>query len=185
MPFPFLAAPSLDSGRTILRPDRREDFDCFVALWAKPEITRYIGGRPFSRPESWTRFLRNAGLWPMLGYGYWAIEDKASGAYWGNAGFADFERGIAAIAGIPEAGWVVAPEAQGRGVASEIVAALTRWADMHLPHDNTCCIIDPANAASIRVAQKNGFRQVDISSYAGSPVCIFKRPRGQAAALEG
>ena len=181
----FVTAPVIDLGRVILRPDALTDFERFVEIWADPGVIRFIGGRPFTRSESWSRFLRNAGLWPMLGYGYWAVIDKESGAYWGNAGFADFERGIDAIAAIPEAGWALAPEAQGRGLASLIVGALVGWADAHLPHAETCCIIDPDNVASIRVAEKNGFRPGMVADYAGSQVRVFSRPRTQAAALVG
>lgn len=177
MSYPFPAAPIVETERVILRADRAQDFDDFAALWADPGITRYIGGKPFSRSESRTRFLRNAGLWPIFGYGYWAIEDKASGAYWGNVGFADFERGIDAIRDIPEAGWVLAPEAHGKGLASEIVAAISAWADAHLPHAETACIIDPGNAASIRVAEKNGYVLEGLTDFAGGQTQVFKRAR--------
>lgn len=177
MTYPFAAAPILETQRVILRPDRREDFDAFANLWADPGVTRFIGGQPFTRAESWARFLRNAGLWPLLGHGYWAIEDKMTGTYWGNTGFADFERGIASIRGIPEAGWVLAPEAHGRGLATEIVATITAWADANLPHAETACIIDPDHAASIRVAEKNGYVAEGLADFAGSQTRVFKRPR--------
>ncbi|RJF86226.1 GNAT family N-acetyltransferase [Sphingomonas cavernae] len=177
MPYPFPAAPVIETPRVILRADRAEDFDAFAHLWADSGVTQFIGGKPFTRAESWTRFLRNAGLWPVLGYGYWAIEDKATGAYWGNTGFADFGRGIESIRGLPEAGWVLAPEAHGQGLATEIVAAITRWADAMLPHAETACIIDPDNTPSIRVAEKNGYVAEGLVDFAGSQTRVFKRAR--------
>jgi len=177
MTYPFNAAPILETERVILRADSAEDFEAFAALWADPGVTRFIGGKPFTRGESWTRFLRNAGLWPVLGYGYWAIEDRASGAYWGNAGFADFERGIDSIRGVPEAGWALTPQAHGQGLASEIVAAIAAWADANLPHTETACIIDPGHAASIRVAEKNGFVAEELADFGGGKTQVFKRER--------
>ena len=81
-----------------------------AAMWADAGVTRFISGRPFTREECWARLLRYAGLWPTLGFGYWAIEDKAEGRFLGEAGFADFKRDMTpSIEGLPEAGWVLAP----------------------------------------------------------------------------
>ena len=37
---------------------RREDFDACAAMWANPDVVRYIGGKPFTREEVWARLLR-------------------------------------------------------------------------------------------------------------------------------
>ena len=52
----------LETARTVLRPHRLDDFETYVAMWADPEVTRFIGGKPRTREESWMRFLRHAGL---------------------------------------------------------------------------------------------------------------------------
>ena len=59
-------------------------------MWADPQVTRFIGGKTLTEEESWTKFLRYAGLWPFLGFGYWVVEEKASLAFVGEIGFADF-----------------------------------------------------------------------------------------------
>ena len=38
--------------------------------------------------------LFDHGLWSLLGFGYWAIEEKAAGGFVGELGFADFKRDI-------------------------------------------------------------------------------------------
>ena len=48
-------------------------------MWSDAEVTRFIGGKPLSGEEVWARILRYAGHWSMLGYGYWLIEEKATG----------------------------------------------------------------------------------------------------------
>ena len=54
--------PMLETARTILRPHRLGDFETYAAIWAEPAVTRFIGGKPRTREESWLRFLRHAGL---------------------------------------------------------------------------------------------------------------------------
>ncbi len=173
-------APTLQTERTILRPHAREDFERFAAIWADSSVTRFVGGVPLPRDEAWTRFLRSAGLWPILGYGYWAVEDRADGNYLGLAGLAELERGIPRIAGVPEAGWVFGPDAHGRGIATEVVGAILGWADGALSDPESCCIIHPDNAPSIRVAEKVGYVSVGLDDYRGAQTLVFKRPR-QAA----
>ena len=110
-------APVIETQRTILRSHRSDDFDTYVAMWADPAVTRFIGGKPRTREESWMRFLRHAGLWSLLGYGFWAVEEKATGRFIGEAGFHDLKRNMApSIEGIPEAGWALASNAHGRGL---------------------------------------------------------------------
>src|SRR4051794_32453249 len=75
--------PIIETARLILRDHRLADFDIYVAMWADPLVTRFIGGRARSREESWIRFLRHAGMWRHVGFGFWAIEEKESGRFVG------------------------------------------------------------------------------------------------------
>jgi RimJ/RimL family protein N-acetyltransferase len=61
--------------------------------------------------------------------------------------------------GVPEAGWALVPSAHGKGHATEAVGAAIVWDDANLASARTVCMIDPENAASIRVAQKCGFAE--------------------------
>jgi RimJ/RimL family protein N-acetyltransferase len=173
-------APTLETDRAILRSHRFEDFERFAEIWADPAVTRFVGGVPLPRDEAWTRFLRTTGLWPILGYGYWAIEDRADGRYLGLAGLAELQRGIPRIAGVPEAGWVFGTDAHGRGIATEVVTAIMTWADEALSAPETCCIIDPGNDASVRVAEKAGFSLVGLDDFRGGKTMVFRRALGVA-----
>ncbi|PSJ55630.1 GNAT family N-acetyltransferase [Pseudaminobacter soli (ex Li et al. 2025)] len=168
--------PVIETARTILRPHRRSDFEASLALWADMAVTRHIGGRPMTSEEVWARLLRYAGLWRMLGYGYWVVEERDSGRFLGEVGFQDVKRDIEPdFGGAPEAGWVIAPAAHGKGFASEAVAAIHEWADRNFGGKRTVCIIDPDNLPSIRVAEKFGYREVTQTTYKGSPVILFER----------
>jgi RimJ/RimL family protein N-acetyltransferase len=172
----FSAAPLLETERLRLRAHRADDHAGCLAIWSDPEVTRYIGGRPFSREEVWKRVLHYAGLWSLLGYGYWAVEEKASGRYIGDVGCADFKRDMApALDGMLECGWALAPYAHGKGYATEALLAIVAWVQANLDASRIVCIIAPDNLASIRVAEKAGFRRWQDTTYHGDPTVVFIR----------
>ena len=147
-------------------------------MWADPEVTRHIGGTPLTETEAWTRFLRYAGHWAVMGFGYWAVEEKGSGAFAGDVGFADYKREIGpSIKGEAEIGWVLAGPVHGRGYATEAVRAALAWGDAHFHGARTVCIIGPENLASLRVAAKCGFREYARTMYKGGPVILLEREK--------
>ncbi|HEY2625060.1 GNAT family N-acetyltransferase [Dyella sp. Tek66A03] len=168
--------PVLETERLRLRAHRADDHAACTAIWSDADVTRYVGGRPFSAEEVWKRLLQYAGMWSLLGYGYWAVEEKSSGRYIGDIGYADLKRDLEpSLEGMLEFGWVLAPSAHGRGYASEAVAAVTAWGDQHLGALRAVCIIAPENLPSIRVAEKAGFRPWQETTYHGSPTLVFSR----------
>ncbi|MBZ5526026.1 MAG: GNAT family N-acetyltransferase [Acidobacteriia bacterium] len=170
--------PILETERLKLRGHRLHDFTHCAAMWADPGVTRHIGGKPLTEEESWTKFLRYAGHWSLLGFGYWLVEEKETGNFLGEIGFADYKRDLQpSLKGIPEIGWVLASQSHGRGYATEAVRAAVAWGDAHLPSARTACIIDPENLPSIRVAVKCGYRELQLATYKGQPTMMFVRDR--------
>ena len=145
-------------------------------MWAEPAVTRYIGGRPFSRSEVWAKLLRYVGHWALLGFGYWVAEEKSSGRFAGEVGFADFKRPLESeLNGLPEAGWVFASWAHGQGFANEALRHALAWGDAHLPQPRSFCLIEPDNAPSIRLAHKCGYEQIEALVYQGNSMLVFAR----------
>lgn len=170
--------PVLTTDRLVLRAHTVECFDELAAMWADESVVRHIGGIASSRGDSWQRLLRYRGLWALLGYGYWAICERDSGRYAGDVGFADFHRDLQpSIEGFPEAGWAVAPWAQGRGYATEATRAAHDWLDEHTVHARSACIIDAANLASVRLARTLGYSDPRVATFRGEPVQLFERHR--------
>jgi RimJ/RimL family protein N-acetyltransferase len=169
-------APTIETERLRLRAHRLEDYPALLATWSDPVVYRHIGGQPATPQDAWARLLRYGGLWSLLGYGYWAIEEKHSGIFVGDIGYADFRRDITpSLDGMPELGWVLASAAHGRGYATEALAAVSEWGRKRFGAHRSTCIIDPGNAASIRVADKAGFRRWCETTYHGEPILIFIR----------
>jgi RimJ/RimL family protein N-acetyltransferase len=175
--------PIIETARLRLREYRSADFDSLWASLSDEEVVRHLGTTPLSREESWRKMLSSAGLWAMLGYGYWIAERKEDGVFLGQIGFADFKRDMKpSIEASPEAGWVFARHAQGQGYANEALLATLAWADEALRGREIVAIIDPDNAASIRLAEKGGFSIREEAVYKDKPILLFRRPASRASA---
>jgi RimJ/RimL family protein N-acetyltransferase len=170
-------APVLETERLRLRGFRASDLDAQWATMVDPEVIRFLGAVPASREETWRKILGSPGLWALLGYGYWVIEGRESGDYLGQIGFADFKRDMSpSIENIPEMGWILARQAQGRGYATEAARAALEWADEALGRVEIVAIVSHDNEASIRIAEKTGFRVCQEALYKGEPILLFRRP---------
>ncbi|HWD26558.1 MAG TPA: GNAT family N-acetyltransferase [Rhizomicrobium sp.] len=172
-------APRLETPRLVLRAMEPRDFGAFAAMSADPLVRRYSGdGQPRTEEESWSSFLIIAGHWPMTGYGGWAIEEKASGRFVGELGFMDRkrDRGMPDLDGVPEMGWGVIPSVFGKGYATEAVTAALDWGKGYFGAGaRVIALTTEDNTASIRVAQKCGFREFRRGLSAGRPRLFFAR----------
>jgi RimJ/RimL family protein N-acetyltransferase len=173
------SAPDLLTHRLHLRSARTQDFEDMVRMWGDPSTVRYISGVPSTPTETWSRLLRYLGHWQALGFGYWVVADKETGAFLGEVGLADYRRTIEPpIDGMPEIGWVLVSEAWGRGIATEAARTVVQWADDHLSAGHTCCIFDPAHAASKRVAGNAGYTEAHMATFNQRPTLVMTRRRG-------
>jgi RimJ/RimL family protein N-acetyltransferase len=175
----FLAAgevPTLETPRLRLRRYRLSDFPACRAMLADAGVTRFLGGRPLTEEEAWNKFVRNAGFWPLLGFGFWILEEKSTGAFVGEAGLGCFSRQTSPpVENLREAGWVLASSMHGKGYATEAVSATLAWSDERFSDPRTVCLIHPDNLASLRVAEKCGFREWFRASYKGEPALLLHR----------
>ena len=167
--------PVVETARLRLRGHAFEDFEPCAAMWANPQVVKYTVGKPLSPEDVWARILRYAGHWTLLGFGYWAIEEKSTGKFIGEVGFADLKREMEpSIEGMAEIGWILTPNAHGKGFATEATRAVIDWGKKHFRQVKTVCIIDPANIASIRVAEKCGLHEVAQTTYKSMPTILFE-----------
>ena len=70
--------------------------------------------------------------------------------------------GIDLKEGEAELGYIVAPEARGRGVGTAILRALTDWAFAATPVDRIRLVVDVENPASLRVAAGAGYAREGV-----------------------
>ncbi|MBL8537787.1 MAG: GNAT family N-acetyltransferase [Hyphomonadaceae bacterium] len=167
--------PVLETERLRLRGHTLADFEPCAAMWADEGVVRFISGKPSSREESWGRILRYPGMWALLGFGFWAFEEKETGRFVGEGGFGDFQRDITPPITAPEQGWALAPWAHAKGYATEAMRAATAWGETHFGRRDFMCIISPENTPSIRVAEKLGYREIARTTYKDAPTLMFQR----------
>jgi len=168
-------APQLETERLVLKQFTLDDFSALKASWATPEMAKINGGENPTAEMVWTRLLRYIGHWQALGYGYWAVFEKATNLYVGSFGFQDAHRDITPALTCPEAGWTLIAEGRGKGYASEALAAILQWADKTLA-SQVCCIIDQANQRSNYLAERFGFQFQNYVHYRGRQVRLLIRP---------
>jgi len=169
-----MPAPVLETERLILRAHAPSDFPAYAAMWADPDVTRFIGDAPLSEEESWGKLLRTLGMWVAMDFGFWSVVEKSSGLRIGETGFLEGKRDISpSLKGIPEVGWAFVPAAHGKGFATEAVRAALAWGDHRFGGARMACIIAPENTASRRVAEKTGFREAHRTVYKGADTIML------------
>lgn len=170
-----VSAIRLETERLVLDLHGVEHLEPLCQMWGDAAVVHHIG-QPSTPQEAWMRLLRYRGLWPLLGYGYWALTEKASGRFVGDLGFADFHRAVEPpIRGVPEAGWVLASWAHGQGFASEALTAALGWLDEQGVHESSVCLIAPENEPSLRLARRFGFRDERAVSFLGHDTLLLRR----------
>jgi RimJ/RimL family protein N-acetyltransferase len=167
---------TLETSRLVLRLHTLADFAAFAAQRADPVVMKYMGSGPIGEEEAWGKFQSLIGHWQLLGWGTWAVEEKASGRYLGALGYAEKKRPKEHPAsGAPEMGWSFVSAAHGKGFASEALVAALVWGRDYFGPARVVCVIDDNNAASIRLADKHGFQQFAHAERTGKPRLVFKR----------
>jgi ribosomal-protein-alanine N-acetyltransferase len=115
------------------------------------EIMRYISGKPLSDEAAQIRLSRSIKLGQDLPHGgYFHVRNMDHAP----VGFCKIQLLRPEVL---ELGYIVALEFQKQGYASEMVVALIDHAQAHFPGYEIMALVDPENAGSIRVLEKNGF----------------------------
>lgn len=149
--------PHITTERLLLREARRADFEAFASIVMNPESATPPG--PMDRRAAWRLFEAEQGAWLVDGIGFWAIEDRETGAFVGGAGAFHREphpEPKDLDANDLELGWSLALRFRGRGLATEAARAVVDFVFASKKAERVIALIDHDNSASIRVAEKIG-----------------------------
>jgi RimJ/RimL family protein N-acetyltransferase len=144
----------IETERLVLRPiDPERDFEPWAQAMADEQTVRYLGTRPMNRAEAWRSMALALGHWSIRGYGFFTVENKATGEWIGRVGpwFPE---------GWPdrEVGWTISPDHLRQGYATEAGRASIDYVFDNLGWSNVVHVILEGNRASIAVAEKLGSR---------------------------
>ena len=158
----------LETDRLIMRMWRTDDFEPYLELCSDLEVMRFLGGKPLDRYECWKHMGFLVGHWQLLGFGHWAVEEKATGSFVGRVGFLHPE-------GWPgfELGWTLSRKFWGRGYASEAARRALQYGFDELDKDHVISLIDPLNTNSIKVAERLGEKVEGKTELLGHDVLIY------------
>jgi len=164
--------PTLATDRLTLRPPRQDDFEALCAFGRSEERNRFLGGTSDANKQ-WIRLLADFGHWAMRGYGLFAIEVTASGAFVGRAGVIFHNHNDE-----PELAWHLFEGFDGHGYATEAAAAARDWYYETTGNGPLMSWVNIANLPSQAVARRLGatFERLDTtaSGYEGQ---IWRHPR--------
>ncbi|MBO4252553.1 GNAT family N-acetyltransferase [Streptomyces griseorubiginosus] len=141
--------------RLVLREAEAQDRATFIELLASSEVHTYLGG-PRPRDELEREMPEVPGRWP----GSFVVD--LDGAMIGQILLRRApEHQPPAAEGKVELGYLFLPRAWGFGYAAEACAAALDWFDGVLPGEPVVLATQTANAASMRLAAKLGFTEVE------------------------
>ncbi len=141
--------PTLHTERLILRAPAMEDWPDYHALMISDRAL-YMGG-PHSTKAAWGMFCHDVALWTLEGHGALMMEDRTTGECLGQVGI-----NYGPLFPERELGWLVYPQAEGKGYAYEAAAALRDWAFKTRRLNTLVSYIAPPNLRSIRLAERLG-----------------------------
>jgi RimJ/RimL family protein N-acetyltransferase len=168
-----------ETARLKLRQLREADLDAYAAMMADAEVVKYLGdGKPVDRPNAWRSMAAILGHWTLRGFGFWALEEKATGALVGRGGLW-FPEGWPQL----EVGWTLQRSAWGKGYATEVGRAALELA-FSRGLDEVCSVIMPQNVRSIRVAQRLGETLAGSARVQGFDCALYKVTRERFTTLQ-
>ncbi len=166
----------IETDRLILGTPSVADFDESYAISSDADLARYVGAKPATHEVAWNMLMRNIGHWSTFNFGIFTVRLKEGGDYIGEVGLAHFSRGLGpSFDPFPEAAWVLAHRAHGRGYATEALIAVHNWINVSRRVPRTVCIVQQDNLPSIRLAVKLGYTTFGETEYRGALSTLFER----------
>jgi len=172
--------------RLLLREFGESDVAAYYALGSDPAVTRFTGTGILTNIEHALRVLRENPLtdYQRHGFGRWACVLKQSGKI---IGFAGLKR-LDDLGEVDIAFWLL-PAYWGAGLATEAGRAVLQYGFGHLHLGGIIGLVDPQNAASIRVLEKLEMSRNGLVTYHGEEslkyVLCVEKPSAQTPDRNG
>lgn len=144
----------LTTDRLILRRLVPSDFDAVREVHTDPRVMAIYGG-VFTEQQTREWIQRNIDRYGTDGVGFFAITLRDSGELIGSGGIAmqETDQGVE-----PEIGYQMRYDQWRKGYATEMALGCMKYAFETMKVDHVISLIRPDNAASRKVAEKNGLK---------------------------
>jgi RimJ/RimL family protein N-acetyltransferase len=153
-------APSLpiETERLRIRAYTRDDLDDVLGMFGRADVSRFLMWEPMDR-EGVSALLERRITQASVekegdGLGL-VLEERSSGRFVGEV----ILRWLSEKSRQGEIGWSLAPDAQGKGYATEAARELLRLGFEEMGLHRIIAECDPRNEASIRVMERLGMRR--------------------------
>lgn len=170
----------LETKRLILREMTPNDVDDLLKILSDPEAMQFYP-QPFDRQMTQAWIERNIQRYARHGFGLWALISKENGELIGDCGLV-----VQEVDGVEEVeiGYHIRRNLWGKGLATEAAQACRDYGFNQLGFDKLISLVNPVNAASRRVAEKNGMRLLKEMEWRNKPTCIYAVERSSSAAQQ-
>ncbi len=143
-------APTLTTGRLILRGPERDDLSAFTRfMTSAPSMAAQ--GETITAEQAWFGFLAGIGHWQWHGFGFFILVETQTGHPVGRVGLIKHSNWPDI-----ELAWHLFEGAEGKGYATEAAMAVKAWAREDLGLDRLSSYIDVDNVRSQAVAKRLG-----------------------------
>jgi RimJ/RimL family protein N-acetyltransferase len=153
-----------------LRPQHQDEL---ARLLGDPRVARTLwpGQAPPSEAQLLHSLADKLDHWERYGFGLWLLRDRVTSAVVGRGGL---QHTRVAGAGEVEAGWAIAPERWGEGLATELAHASVEAGFGTLGLEHIIALALPTNVASRRVMEKSGFAYERDVVYSGMAHVLYR-----------
>jgi RimJ/RimL family protein N-acetyltransferase len=145
----------LATARLLMRRWRASDRGPFAALNDDPRVMEYFPAR-LTRAESDQLIDAIEAAFEQRGYGFWALELRASGEFLGFTGVAEVMSFKAPFTPSVEVGWRLARSAWGQGYATEAARASIAFGFQQAGLDEIVSFTSALNLRSAAVMERIG-----------------------------
>jgi [ribosomal protein S5]-alanine N-acetyltransferase len=159
--------------RLIGWPLVERDAECLCRMHADPKVMANLGGvRSEFESASWLQ--SNLDHWDRHGFGIWVFRFESNQLFVGRGGLR-----CVAVNGASEVELNCALLAQywGKGLATEMARAVLTWGFYRHEMETVIILVDSANVASRRVAEKLGFRFETNVTWKSLPTMLYRLRR--------
>lgn len=151
-------SPVLTTERLTLSKPVLADLQPCLDMVTNEHTARFLGPTT-TLADFHSRFMRGAGSWALYGYGFFMVRMKGQDEIVGQCGIFHSIRGLGEdFDDMPEAGWIIHSDHEGRGIAREAMLAALEWFEENFGKRRIACMIEIGNDPSVGLAKRLGFK---------------------------